>query len=67
MIPYRLCCGKQHESVECPDGLVMCCLCFMRVTQDKLHVTLDGKRENVCQACHEAEQEFIKRIGIDKS
>ncbi len=48
--PVRLCCGQRHWGAVCPDGLVMCCLCFERVTQDKLNVN-DGKKEDVCLEC----------------
>lgn len=51
MIPYRLCCGKQHLSVECPDGKVLCCICFERVEQSELNVLPDGKKENCCKRC----------------
>lgn len=50
-MPVRVCCGKEHSGVMCPDGLVMCCLCFERVPVTRLHVTSDGGRENVCQSC----------------
>lgn len=41
--------------MECPDGMVMCCLCFERVSQDKLNVAADGRKENVCKKCAEEE------------
>ena len=53
--PVRLCCGQRHFGVECPDGMVMCCLCFERVSQDKLNVAADGRKENVCKKCAEEE------------
>lgn len=53
--PVRLCCGKHHTGVVCPDGLVMCCLCFERVTQDQLNV-VNGVPENVCRKCSEMEK-----------
>lgn len=58
MIPYRPCCGQQHLGVQCPDGLVMCCLCFSRFPVDQLNVTEDGKPENVCQPC--AYEEYVE-------
>lgn len=51
MIPYRLCCGKQHLGVECPDGKVLCCMCFERVEQSELNVLPDGTKENCCKRC----------------
>lgn len=35
--PVRLCCGQRHWTVDCLDGMVMCCLCFDRVTKAELH------------------------------
>jgi hypothetical protein len=49
--PVRLCCGQRHEGAVCPDGLVMCCLCFSRFAAEDLHVTADGGREDVCNGC----------------
>ncbi len=61
-----LCCGMQHHGAACPDGRVMCCLCFSRFTEDELHMTADGMREDVCQACAEAEEEAMKRRSNGK-
>lgn len=55
-IPFRLCCGQQHLGSVCPDGKVMCCLCFTRVAQDELNVKHNGKLEDVCKTCAEAEK-----------
>lgn len=49
--PVRLCCGQRHYEAQCPDGLVMCCLCFSRFPVSELHVTGDGTPEDVCQGC----------------
>lgn len=49
--PVRLCCGQPHWSAACPDGLIMCCLCFSRVTFEELNITEDGFREDVCLPC----------------
>jgi hypothetical protein len=49
-MPVRLCCGQAHNGVVCPDELVMCCLCFDRVTQDQLNV-VNGIKEDVCKDC----------------
>lgn len=54
--PVRLCCGQRHWSVECPDGNVMCCLCFDRFTIDDLHMLPNGQREDVCRECAAYEQ-----------
>ena len=39
----RLCCGQRHSGTVCPDGMVMCCICFERVSQQQLN-TIDGKK-----------------------
>lgn len=53
--PVRLCCGQRHYGVQCPDGLVMCCLCFSRFPVEQLHVDpSDGRRVDVCIGCSDA-------------
>lgn len=49
--PVRLCCRQRHWGVQCPDGLVMCCLCFDRFDAENLNDTGDGHKENVCKDC----------------
>lgn len=53
--PYRLCCSQRHYGPVCPDGKVMCCLCFERVEKIALHADEDGSLEDVCQKCAEIE------------
>lgn len=53
--PVRLCCGQQHLGALCPDGLVMCCLCFERKQINDLQHTDGGQPTDVCKACHTAE------------
>ena len=53
--PVRLCCGQRHSGARCPDGLVMCCLCFERVPVDRLHHDHDGTPVDVCRPCAEAQ------------
>ena len=53
--PVRLCCGQRHWGPVCPDGKVMCQLCFERFWPAQLHVTADGQREDVCEDCAELE------------
>lgn len=48
--PVRLCCGQRHYGAQCPDGKVMCCLCFGRFPVEELNVT-DGSPEDVCVTC----------------
>lgn len=59
MIPIRVCCGQRHAGPVCPDGLVMCCICFRRVPVDQLAVDpADGRRWDVCQQCRSREMEM---------
>jgi len=36
--PVRLCCGERHAGVVCPDGKVMCGLCFGKFEREDLSV-----------------------------
>ena len=49
--PVRLCCGQAHWTVQCPDGKVMCCLCFGRFSLDELNAAEDGSKEDACREC----------------
>ena len=62
--PVRLCCGQPHWTVQCPDGLVMCCLCFDRFQVAGLNVTEDGIPENVCRGCAEDERKVMRERGL---
>lgn len=53
--PVRLCCGTRHYGAACPDGKVMCCLCFHRFSQDELYRDESGRSVNVCIKCYEDE------------
>lgn len=59
LAPVRLCCGQRHFGPVCPDGLVMCCLCFQRFPIEQLNQTPDGP-EDVCRDCAQAEQQQQK-------
>jgi hypothetical protein len=60
--PVRLCCGERHYGAICPDGLVMCCLCFFRVPISEL--SKDGEQlTDVCQRCHKMAEHVIKLVG----
>lgn len=50
-IPMKLCCMQRHRGVQCPDGRVMCCICFDRVKVEELNITEDGTPEDVCRNC----------------
>lgn len=61
-IPTRLCCGQKHFGPICPDGKVMCCLCFCCFDISDLHVDLaTGKPEDVCKECAHREE---VRMGV---
>ncbi len=59
-VPVRLCCGERHWGAVCPDGNVMCCICFERVSQDDLRTLPNGKKEDVCKACDEMEKQHAQ-------
>jgi hypothetical protein len=61
--PVRLCCGQRHYGPLCPDGKVMCCLCFERFEVEDLSETADGSKQDVCRACagHEAQMMEARR------
>lgn len=61
MIPYRLCCGQQHVGPVCPDGLVMCCYCFERVSIEDL-ASKNGDKIDVCILCWDWEQKRLDCI-----
>lgn len=67
--PIRICCGQKHHGPVCPDGLVMCCVCFRRVTQDRLAVLEAGSGNGVedapilvdmCLTCKRREDQWGK-------
>lgn len=60
--PVRLCCGEVHFGTACRDGKVMCCLCFDRFEVSALALGPDGKPENVCVACAEAEAKVVQEL-----
>jgi hypothetical protein len=55
--PVRLCCGQRHAGAVCPDGLVMCCICFSRFPPAGLYVDGHGDRWDICRACGRREEE----------
>lgn len=61
--PVRLCCGQRHYGVQCPDGKVMCCMCFRRFKVEDLNINeLSKKPEDVCKECARRE----KKCGVPK-
>ena len=66
--PIRVCCGQRHHGPVCPDGLVMCCICFNRVTPDRLAVLDEGDGREVesapvlvdmCRTCKRREDQWV--------
>jgi hypothetical protein len=53
--PVRLCCMKRHYGTQCPDGLVMCCMCFERFAVADL-ADDDGDKIDVCKPCYAADR-----------
>jgi len=65
--PIRVCCGQRHHGPVCPDGLVMCCICFNRVSRDRLALLEEGDGssvesapiyEDVCRTCRRREEQW---------
>jgi hypothetical protein len=49
--PVRLCCGQRHAGPVCPDGRVLCCICFTVVPQDQLYADEEGQKWDECRDC----------------
>lgn len=50
--PVRVCCGQRHYGVTCPDGKVMCCVCFERFDVSDLAVSGNPMvAYDVCKGC----------------
>lgn len=60
-IPVRLCCGQAHLGVQCPDGKVMCCMCFERFDLADLNTTPTGQKEDCCKRCGDEERTAIEQ------
>lgn len=54
--PVRLCCRQRHFGVVCPDGKVMCQLCYSRFGTDQLYVDENGDKWDYCLECAEMEK-----------
>jgi hypothetical protein len=55
--PVKLCCFERHWGPVCPDGKVMCCLCFGRFNVGDLHMDADGPVD-ICTECYKKEKEY---------
>lgn len=62
-IPVRLCCGERHLGAVCPDGQVMCCMCFERFPIEELAFE-GGAPVDVCVPCMEHENEGRRRRSM---
>lgn len=60
--PVRLCCGQRHFGPVCPDGKVMCCLCFQRFDRKDLE---DVKPSEDAQAIIDAWHEGVKQWQVN--
>lgn len=58
--PARMCCGKKHWGAVCPDGKVMCCICFERFDIEELSRDENGERQDVCQSCKDKEDDRLR-------
>lgn len=62
--PVRLCCGQRHWGPQCPDGKVMCCMCFDRFEVEGLSVDPeDGITIDVCLACAANEAPAMEKLA----
>lgn len=50
-IPVRLCCGQRHWGAVCPDGKIMCQLCYNRFWPNELHIDENGQVWDICANC----------------
>lgn len=53
--PVRLCCMQRHFGIVCPDGQVMCPICFERHPMHEGWRDPTGNLWDLCVACGEAE------------
>lgn len=60
--PVRMCCMRRHYGPICPDGKIMCCLCFDRVDASEAGV-IDGERVDVCQPCAAKEAVVVPPVS----
>jgi len=65
--PVRICCYKRHRGPICPDGLVMCCICFNRVAKEQLALLEEGDGSttesapiyvDMCKTCKKREERW---------
>lgn len=51
--------SEKYDPWGCPEGRVMCVLCFKCFALEDLHVLSTGKPEDVCKACAAEEEALI--------
>ena len=61
--PVRLCCLQRHWGPICPDGKVMCCLCFERFEIEDLTEAENGQKQDVCRDCAAMEAKAREALG----
>jgi hypothetical protein len=54
---------QRHWGSVCPDGKVMCCLCFDRFDIDDLSVDDEGQIQDVCKTCNMREGMIRDRVA----
>lgn len=63
MNDVRLCCGQSHSGAMCPDGRVMCCICFNRVPMESLGADTDGNLLDACRDCLREEERLREYLS----
>lgn len=61
--PQNMCCEERHFGDICPDGKVMCCLCFGRFDIDELYPSRPDEFLMVCKPCFESELDEPKKLA----
>jgi hypothetical protein len=52
--------GRKLSEHDC----LYCCLCFRDLTPEECHVLPGGMKEDVCNACAQAEEAEMRRRGL---
>lgn len=60
IIPFRLCCGQPHLGDVCPDGTIMCGICFGKFTAEQW-----DNETGCCKECAIKEKDFEFRLNND--
>lgn len=57
IIPTRICCGQKHLGDVCPDGTIMCGICFGKFTAEQWDNEI-----GCCKVCAISEKDFKFRL-----